>query len=84
MARQVERLLVRAELNQIDDAHLDEALKNPRAGRYKPWIDNVRKEKPYQLEEKIERLFHEKSQTSNSAWPLLTACPVTLTPLRFL
>jgi oligoendopeptidase F len=69
------------ELNQIDDAALAEALKNPRAARYKPWLDNVRKEKPYQLEEKIERLFHEKSQTSRSAWDRLFN--ETMAALRF-
>jgi oligoendopeptidase F len=69
------------ELNQIDDAALVEALKTPRAGHYKPWLDNVRKEKPYQLEEKIERLFHEKSQTSRSAWDRLFN--ETMAALRF-
>ena len=34
-----------------------------RLARYKPWIDDLRKEKPYQLEEKLERLFHEKAIT---------------------
>ena len=34
------------ELNQIDEAVMAQALKNPRLARYKPWIDNVRKEKP--------------------------------------
>src|SRR5262249_35373967 len=38
------------ELNQIDDKRLEQALKLPRLARYKPWIENVRKEKPYQLE----------------------------------
>jgi oligoendopeptidase F len=69
------------ELNQIDDAALAEALKIPRAARYKPWLDNVRKEKPYQLEETIERLFHEKSQTAGSAWDRLFS--ETMAALRF-
>jgi len=69
------------ELNQIDDQVMAAALKNPRAGHYRPWIDNVRKEKPYQLEEKIERLFHEKSQTSSGAWDRLFS--ETMTALRF-
>ncbi len=69
------------ELNQIDDAVMADALKTPRLAHYKPWIDNVRKEKPYQLSETIERLFHEKSQTSNSAWDRLFS--ETMTGLRF-
>ena len=69
------------ELNQIDDAAMEQALKDKRAARYKPWIDNVRKEKPYQLSETIERLFHEKSQTSSSSWDRLFS--ETMTALRF-
>jgi oligoendopeptidase F len=69
------------ELNQIDEAVMAKALQNPRLARYKPWIDNVRKEKPYQLEEKIELLFHEKGQTSGAAWDRLFS--ETMTALRF-
>ena len=70
------------ELNQIDDKRMAEALKaSARLAHYKPWIENVRKEKPYQLEETLERLFHEKSQTSNSAWDRLFS--ETMTALRF-
>ncbi len=69
------------ELNQIDEAVIAQALKNPRLARYKPWIDNVRKEKPYQLEEKLERLFHEKGQTSGSAFNRLFN--ETIAALRF-
>jgi oligoendopeptidase F len=69
------------ELNQIDEAVMAQALKNPRLARYKPWIDNVRKEKPYQLEEKLERLFHEKGQTSGSAFNRLFN--ETIAALRF-
>ena len=69
------------ELNQIDEAVMAQALKNPRLSRYKPWIDNVRKEKPYQLEEKLERLFHEKGQTSGSAFNRLFN--ETIAALRF-
>ena len=53
----------------------------PALARYKPWIDDLRKEKPYQLEEQLERLFHEKSITSHSAWSRLFN--ETMTALRF-
>jgi len=69
------------ELNQIDEAVMANALKNQRLARYKPWIDNIRKEKPYQLEEKIERLFHEKGQTSGGAFNRLFN--ETIAALRF-
>ncbi len=69
------------ELNQIDDAVLASALKVPALARYKPWLDDLRKEKPYQLEEKLERLFHEKSITSRGSWNRLFN--ETMTALKF-
>ena len=59
------------ELNQIDDADLSDALKHKDLKRYKPWFDDLRKEKPHQLDEKIETLFTEKSQTGRAAWTRL-------------
>ena len=69
------------ELNQIDEVVMANAMKNPRLARYKPWIDNIRKEKPYQLEEKVEQLFHEKGQTSGGAFNRLFN--ETIAALRF-
>ena len=69
------------ELNKIEDADLERALQVPALARYKPWLDDLRKEKPYQLEEKLERLFHEKSITSRSSWNRLFN--ETMTALRF-
>jgi oligoendopeptidase F len=56
------------ELNRIDDAALEAAMADPALGHYRPWIEDVRKEKPYQLEDRVEELFHEKSITGYSAW----------------
>ena len=42
--------------------------RDPALGHYRPWIEDVRKEKPYQLEDRVEQLFHEKSVTGYSAW----------------
>jgi len=56
------------ELNRIDDAVLDAAMRDGPLGHYRPWIEDVRKEKPYQLEDRLEQLFHEKSLTGYSAW----------------
>jgi oligoendopeptidase F len=55
------------ELNRIDDAALDAAMHSA-LGHYKPWIEDVRKDKPYQLEDRVEQLFHEKSVSGYSAW----------------
>jgi oligoendopeptidase F len=69
------------ELNQIDDAALATALKVPALARYRPWLQDLRKEKPHQLEETLEKLFHEKGQTSRGAFNRLF--DETMTGLRF-
>ena len=69
------------ELNRIDDAALESALTDPALGRYRPWIEEVRAEKPYQLEDRVELLFHEKSITSRGAWNRLF--DETIAALRF-
>src|SRR5260221_9930630 len=51
------------ELNRVDDAVIEKALQTPKLGYYRPWIEDLRKDKPYQLEDRVEQLFHEKSQT---------------------
>jgi oligoendopeptidase F len=69
------------ELNRIDDAQLEAAMRDPALGHYRPWIEDVRKEKPYQLEDRVEELFHEKSVTGYSAWNRLF--DETIASLRF-
>jgi oligoendopeptidase F len=57
------------ELNDIDDATLDAALAgDARLARYRHWFAELRKAKPYQLDEKLEELFFEKSVTGAQAW----------------
>ncbi len=56
------------ELNRIDDALLEKATADPALGHYRPWLEDVRRYKPYQLEDRVEQLFHEKSVTAYSAW----------------
>ena len=36
--------------------------------RFRPWFTELRKAKPYQLEDRVEELFHEKSVTGAQAW----------------
>jgi oligoendopeptidase F len=69
------------ELNRLDDAVLNAAMADPALGHYRPWIEDIRKEKPYQLEDRIEQLFHEKSVTAYSAWNRLF--DETIATLRF-
>ena len=69
------------ELNRIDDAVIARALQAPELTHYRPWIEDLRKDKPYQLEDRVEQLFHEKSQTGYSAWNRLF--DQTISGLRF-
>ena len=56
------------ELNRIDDALVEAATADPLLGHYRPWLEDVRRYRPYQLEDRVEQLFHEKSMTAYSAW----------------
>ena len=56
------------ELNRLDDAALEAAMADAALGHYRPWLEDIRKEKPYQLEDRVEELFHEKSVTGAAAW----------------
>ena len=73
-------LFFQLELNRLDDAVLDAAAAGELA-RYKPWLDDIRKDKPFQLDDQIEQLFLEKSATGASAWNRLF--DETLAALRF-
>jgi oligoendopeptidase F len=69
------------ELNRIDDALIDAAMAEPALAHYRPWFEDIRKEKPYQLEDRVEQLFHEKSATANGGWNRLFV--ETVAGLRF-
>jgi oligoendopeptidase F len=69
------------ELNRIEDAALEKALAEPTLARYRPWLEDVRKEKPYQLENRVELLFHEQSVVGHGAWGRLF--DETMASLRF-
>ena len=70
------------ELNLIDDTDIIDALeKDAGFGHYRPWVLDLRKDKPYQLEDRIEQLFHEKSITGRGAWNRLF--DETMADLRF-
>ncbi len=63
-----ELLFFYLELNQIDDASLEEKLKDPVAARYRPWLRDLRLFRPHQLSEELEKLLQEKSVTANASW----------------
>jgi oligoendopeptidase F len=69
------------ELNRIDDDVLTVAMKKEPLKHYAPWLEDIRKEKPYQLDDKLEQLFHEKSVVGHGAWNRLF--DETIASLRF-
>ena len=69
------------ELNRIDDKLLEAAMADPALGHYRPWLEDVRRYRPYQLEDRVEQLFHEKSMTASAAWN--REFDATIAKLRF-
>ncbi len=70
------------ELNGIDDTLVEAAFETDLAlAHYKPWIVDLRADKPFQLEDRVEQLFHEKGITGRTAWNRLF--DETMTDLRF-
>jgi oligoendopeptidase F len=69
------------EINRLEEAVLERALADAQLARYRPWFEDLRKEKPYQLEDRVEQLFHEKSVTGFAAWNRLF--DETVASLRF-
>jgi oligoendopeptidase F len=67
-AASIHLLFFTLELNRIDDTILESAMADPSLGHYRPWLDDVRRYKPYQLDDRVEQLFQEKSFTTYSAW----------------
>ncbi len=69
------------ELNRLDDGLIEMALRSEALSVYRPWIEDLRLERPYQLDDTVERLFHEKHVTGRGAWNRLF--DETLAGLRF-
>jgi oligoendopeptidase F len=69
------------ELNRLADDRFAELVTLPPLDHYRPWLEDIRKEKPYQLDDKLEQLFHEKSMTGRAAWNRLF--DETIASLRF-
>ncbi|MBT3992131.1 MAG: M3 family oligoendopeptidase [Rhodospirillaceae bacterium] len=64
-------LFFELELNRIEDATLAQQMTDPTAVKYAPWVDSVRIYKPYQLDDELEKLLHEKSVTGRASWSRL-------------
>ena len=74
-------LFFELELNRLDDKLIDAAMANPLTGHYRPWLEDIRKERPHQLADEIEQLFLEKSVSGAAAWNRLF--DDTIASLRF-
>jgi oligoendopeptidase F len=74
-------LFFQLELNRLDDAVLMNAASKEPLARWKPWLEDIRKEKPYELDDKLEELFHEKYISGAAAWNRLF--DETIASLRF-
>ncbi len=76
-----ELLFFELELNRIEPEHLARIAATGPLAHWKPWLDDLAKDKPHQLEDRIEALFHEKSMTGHAAWNRLF--DETIASLRF-
>jgi len=76
-----ELLFLTLELNRIEDGVIEAAMSRAPLAHYRPWLEDIRREKPYQLEDRVEQLFHEKSVTGRGAWNRLF--DETIASLRF-
>ena len=74
-------LFFELELNRLDDSKLNGAMAAPALGHYRPWLEDIRKEKPHQLADDLERLFLDKSVSAAAAWNRLF--DDTMAALRF-
>ncbi|HLH10986.1 MAG TPA: M3 family oligoendopeptidase [Methylovirgula sp.] len=74
-------LFFQLELNQLDDLTIEKLAAYEPLARYRPWLEDIRKEKPYELSDELERLFHEKQVTSSAAFNRLF--DETIASLRF-
>src|SRR5271156_3419275 len=76
-----ELLFFELEINRLDDPTLDRAMAAGALAHWRPWLEDIRKEKPHQLADEIEQLFLEKSVTGAAAWNRLF--DETMSGLRF-
>ncbi len=69
------------EINRIDDDRFNTLIGDPALAHYRPWIEDLRIYRPYQLSDELEQMLVEKSISGRSAWSRLL--DETLAGLRF-
>ncbi len=76
-----ELLFFTLEVNRLEDADLDAKADDPALARYRPWLRDVRAQRPHQLSDDLEKLLLEKSVAGRAAWMRLF--DETIAELRF-
>src|SRR5579883_1382158 len=74
-------LFFELELNRLDDKLIEAALESSALAHYRPWLEDIRRERPHQLSDELEQLFLEKSVSGVAAWNRLF--DETISSLRF-
>ncbi len=76
-----ELLFFTLETNRLEDGDLDAKAADPALARYRPWLRDVRAQRPHQLSDDLEKLLLEKSVAGRAAWTRLF--DETIAELRF-
>ena len=76
-----ELLFFTLEVNRLEDGDLDTKSTDPALARYRPWLRDVRAQRPHQLSDDLEKLLLEKSVAGRAAWTRLF--DETIAELRF-
>src|SRR5229473_6748246 len=76
-----ELLFFTLEINRLADGDLDAKSADPALARYRPWLRDVRAQRPHQLSDDLEKLLLEKSVAGRAAWTRLF--DETIAELRF-
>src|SRR5947207_15834023 len=69
------------EINRLEDGDLDAKAADPALARYRPWLRDVRAQRPHQLSDDLEKLLLEKSVAGRASWTRLF--DETIAELRF-
>src|SRR3954470_12074509 len=68
-------------LNRVDAAVLKQVTRQKEMAQWQPWIELLRREKAHQISSYLERLFDDKSLTSQNGWRRLF--DETIASMRF-
>lgn len=61
-------LFFRLEVNKLSEDCLNQKMSDPVVKRYKNWIENIRKYREHQLDERLEKMLLDKSLSGANGW----------------